>query len=284
MYDLRTKNGHNMFDMASMLQKSIRRGNFDMAGYAVNELYWNYSNYMWKRLLVISAEDCYGILTKEIIGLKLADDTINKGRKGDEKDPICAAKAVTLMCQARKNRDACYVACNYICVDRQLELDEIESASLDYPVMNESDIPDWVFDVHTLKGRREGKTDLDMTISEQEALNPLQTSFFDDADWKPYYLQNRKSFPSPKEWKTIEEFIHMKQRENKDKVLNLIIENKKDEALKLFFESKIGTDEENKKAERAYEVLHSKKVLGIEKTNYDDEIDNGIQVIQCVCS
>ena len=33
-YDLRTRNGHNMYDMSSMLQKSIRRCNYELAGYA----------------------------------------------------------------------------------------------------------------------------------------------------------------------------------------------------------------------------------------------------------
>ena len=81
-YDLRTLHGHNMYDCASMLQKAIRRCNPNLAGYAAYELFGNYHTYMWKRLVVISAEDCYGIMTKEIIALKLADDFCNKGRKG----------------------------------------------------------------------------------------------------------------------------------------------------------------------------------------------------------
>lgn len=65
-YDLRTLHGHNMYDCASMLQKAIRRCNPNLAGYAAYELFGNYHTYMWKRLVVISAEDCYGIMTKEI--------------------------------------------------------------------------------------------------------------------------------------------------------------------------------------------------------------------------
>ena len=33
-YNLRTLHGHNMYDMASMLQKAIRRSNPNLAGYA----------------------------------------------------------------------------------------------------------------------------------------------------------------------------------------------------------------------------------------------------------
>lgn len=82
-YDLVTKNGHNMYDMASMMQKAIRRNNPNLAGYAAYELFGNFHTYMWKRLVVVSAEDCYGIMTKEVIALKLADDFCNKGRKNN---------------------------------------------------------------------------------------------------------------------------------------------------------------------------------------------------------
>ena len=75
-YEYRTTNGYNMFDMSSMLQKAIRRGDFTHAGFAANELYYSYYSYLWRRLLVISAEDCYGIMTKEIMALKEADDLV----------------------------------------------------------------------------------------------------------------------------------------------------------------------------------------------------------------
>ena len=57
-FQFRTRNGHNMYDMASMLQKAIRRCDVEKAGYAAMELFGNYNKYLWKRLLVISAEDC----------------------------------------------------------------------------------------------------------------------------------------------------------------------------------------------------------------------------------
>ena len=34
---LYTKNGHSMYDMVSLLQKAIRRGDAEVAGYAANE-------------------------------------------------------------------------------------------------------------------------------------------------------------------------------------------------------------------------------------------------------
>lgn len=184
-YDLVTRNGHNMFDMASMLQKSIRRNDIERASYSAYELFGKYHTYLWKRLLVISAEDCYGIMTKEIIGLKLADDEVNKGKKGYDKEPIFIAKAITLLCMARKNRDACYIACNFMEASDLMNPEDIEHVDITKARL-EGDIPDWVFDVHTLKGKMNGKTINDMIIQEEQALKPHQVGLFDDASWERY--------------------------------------------------------------------------------------------------
>ena len=44
---LYTKNGHSMYDMVSLLQKAIRRGDVEIAGYAANELRGRYN--AWTR-------------------------------------------------------------------------------------------------------------------------------------------------------------------------------------------------------------------------------------------
>ena len=80
-YQMLTKNGHSFWDMSSMLQKAIRRGDYARAGYAANELFDRYNGYLWRRLLVISAEDCYGAVTQEIIALKQADEAQKEREK-----------------------------------------------------------------------------------------------------------------------------------------------------------------------------------------------------------
>ena len=189
-YNPITPGGYSMWTMSSMLQKAIRRGDIDHASFAAKEMRGSYLKYLWKRLLVISVEDCYGVVTKEIVGLKMADDIANEGRKGYDRDPLFLSKAVVLLCMARKNRDACYVACNFMRMDRILTPDEIPECYLenvDQAKLGVDGVPDWVFDIHTLQGRRNGKTDLDMTIDEEAALFPHQMSLFDNADWGPYY-------------------------------------------------------------------------------------------------
>lgn len=186
-FNLVTQKGHNMFDMSSMLQKAIRRKDYTRAGYAANELYLSFPKYFWKRMLVISAEDCYGTVTKEIIALKIADDEVNAKKKADDKDLIFAAKAVTLLCTAPKSRDACYFACNFMWTDNLLNEDEIEHIDIEKCNLGVEKIPDYVFDVHTYRGKKMGKTDLDMIADEEAALEPKQISLFDNGDWSQYF-------------------------------------------------------------------------------------------------
>ena len=105
-YNYTTKHGYNMFDMSSMLQKAIRRGDWTRAGFAACELYYSFYNYLWKRLLVISAEDCYDAVTHEIIALRMADDEVNANKKpGEIRDQIFVSKAIMLLVRANKNRE-----------------------------------------------------------------------------------------------------------------------------------------------------------------------------------
>lgn len=179
-YEYRTKNGYNMFDMSSMLQKAIRRNDFTHAGFAARELYYSYRQYMWKRLLVISAEDCYGAMTKEIEALRNSDELVN-GKKEEGRDLIFISKAIVMLCRALKNRDACYFACNLMMSKAGQEVPEEYMASIEDCEINR--IPDYVFDKHTIRGKKMGRTSLDMIEAEEEALEPRQLSLFDYGDW-----------------------------------------------------------------------------------------------------
>lgn len=113
-YNLQTRSGHNMFTMASLLQKAIRRGDKERAGYAAIELFGSYHSMLWNRIMTVSCEDCWGILAKEIVALRYTDDVRNRNRKGYDKDTQYVSKAITLLCDAKKSRDACYYACNFV--------------------------------------------------------------------------------------------------------------------------------------------------------------------------
>lgn len=95
-----------MFEVSSLVQKAIRRQDAQMAYYAANELIPNYRNYLWKRLLTVSAEDCFDMVTGEIVKLHNSDNNF--------KDDKNIAKAVSILLNCRKNRDADFFACNLL--------------------------------------------------------------------------------------------------------------------------------------------------------------------------
>lgn len=109
-YELTTRTGRSFYEVTSSMQNAIRKGDYEIAGYAMWELLPKYTDYLRRRLLVISAEDCFGIITKEI--LKLCD-------MGTE---TALTKALSLMCMAKKNRDADYFVCNLMYNDKALEI------------------------------------------------------------------------------------------------------------------------------------------------------------------
>jgi replication-associated recombination protein RarA len=79
---LTTKRGYSLLDAASALQKSIRRGDARLAGYFAVELFEsNYREYLWRRLLTISAEDCWGVITQEVWSLYQAWRAIDASKK-----------------------------------------------------------------------------------------------------------------------------------------------------------------------------------------------------------
>ena len=119
-----TKNGYSMFEMSSMIQKAIRRCDIPHAAYAATELYPSYRTMLWNRLLTVSAEDCYGIMTKEIVALSQADERVNAKKSAEKCNMVFLAKAIVLLCMARKSRDADYVACNYLWGNRKLSDEE----------------------------------------------------------------------------------------------------------------------------------------------------------------
>lgn len=104
--NLYTKNGHNMFEISSLIQKAIRRGDREFACYAASEMEHSYRPYLWKRLFVTSAEDCFDLVTSDVLRCKTEDD---KARDNEN-----LSKAVSILVDARKNRDADYFACNLL--------------------------------------------------------------------------------------------------------------------------------------------------------------------------
>lgn len=174
---LKTVRGYAMLDVASALQKAIRRADARLAGYWAIELFESgYREYVWRRLLTVSAEDCWGVITHEVEALFRSWQLIDQQKKGAGR--IFVAKATILLAQARKCRDADHLT-NLVYDPKAVDEARLE-ADLDEARRLPEQIPDYAFDCHTADGKRAGKTKRDFFIEEQKALKPRQMGLFDE--------------------------------------------------------------------------------------------------------
>lgn len=174
-----TQRGYDFYEVASALQKSIRRNDVKLAGYMALELFPQYAEYCWKRLLTISAEDCLPMITQEIKALYDSFWVINKGKKGNDlKGRVFISKAVIILCRCAHNRDADLLS-NFV-YDKKINVSDEEIEKIFDEIRKEyRTIPDYVYDCHTLKGKMRGKTKEDFFREEEKALANKQLSIFD---------------------------------------------------------------------------------------------------------
>ena len=174
-----TKRGYEFGEVSSAMQKAIRRGDTPLAGFWALELWASgYGNYVWKRLLTVSAEDCWGILTQEVKALHDGYALVNATVPAKQaKGRIFISKAVILLCAAKKNRDADHLQ-NFV-YDQMAGIDADKLAA-DLLAAGREPIPDYAFDCHTQKGRKMGKTKAEFFRDEHAALEPFQPGLFDD--------------------------------------------------------------------------------------------------------
>jgi len=171
-YMPRTKGGYDFGEVASLLQKSLRRGDAILASRAMNELFPQYVNYAWNRLMTVSAEDCRGIITTEVVALYDAWSKVNTGKGLKDKGRVFLAKAIILLCTSVHSRDADIL--NLLVSDRLPEdvfaaEVELSEGLIDVP-SEHFDIPGWVYDVHTMTGKRAGKTKKMFLREEEDGL------------------------------------------------------------------------------------------------------------------
>jgi len=196
---LMTARGYHLSEVASALQKAIRRNDARTAGYFAIELMESgYAPYAWRRLLTVSAEDCAGTVTAGIEALHdscLVIKASSPSRKpGPARGRIFLAKAVVLLCQARKSRDADHLT--NLVYDPKAVDEAVLTAALEEARASRLDIPDYAYDCHTKVGKRRGKTKEDFLLAEHDALSPREPGLFDEDLEKL-----RKSVRSDKRWR-----------------------------------------------------------------------------------
>lgn len=182
-WNKRTVRGYDFYEVSSSLQKAIRRCDKKVAAYFAVELFESgYYKYVWKRLFTISAEDVQEYVTAEIEALFNGFSMVNSGRSGGDKPKgrIFITKAVFLLCDAVKSRDTDHM--NIIIYDHKLGItdDEINQYINEARSEGRMSIPEYAMDVHTMGGKKSGKTKGDFVLEEMRSLKPVQMSLFDD--------------------------------------------------------------------------------------------------------
>jgi hypothetical protein len=61
--------------------------------------------------------------------------------------------------------------------------DQIEHVPIEDCELENGQIPDWVYNWHTRKGREMGRDVVDQIVERQKNLTPHQSGLFDDEDW-----------------------------------------------------------------------------------------------------
>lgn len=136
----RTVSGYNKYDVVSALIKSLRRG------YEEDALFWAFELegnawYLWKRLQIFCSEDI-GLANPEAIqqitSLRQAYFDIKDSGGGR----LFIAQAVIYLCRSSKNRMIDYVV-----------MEHFKKRANGWLLK----VPDYAFDKHTLRGKREGR-------------------------------------------------------------------------------------------------------------------------------
>jgi replication-associated recombination protein RarA len=179
-YEVLTQKGHDFYVVASLLQKTIRRGDSVLAIRAAEELQPKFIKYVWNRLIIMSAEDCDDNITGAIVDLYDGWQIVQKvGQRGDP-GRLFVAKAILLLCKVRHSRDAdnllLMISERYPEREFEFTLEQEAQSMLSVDALD-LEIPEYVYDVHTRRGKAKGKTKKQFLREEDVALVRGSTVF-----------------------------------------------------------------------------------------------------------
>ncbi len=146
-YELKTHGGYRLDEVVSALQKAVRRGLEEEALFWALEMAESgFGQYLWKRLMVIAAEDI-GLADPQALVLTTMGWTATKEcTKSFTQAPGMKVEflgaVILYLCRAKKNREGDDFACYMM---------ERRKRGLRLP------IPDFALDEHTDRGRQMGR-------------------------------------------------------------------------------------------------------------------------------
>lgn len=138
----KTKNGYAADEVISALQKDIRRGNQEDAGYWAYELHISgdkFQKKLWERLKTIAVEDVSFGDPQAVVLIRGLYESYLEDYENDDDKLIHAIYAATYLATCTKDR---YV-------------DELKNYFKKYATRKE--IPDYALDKHTKRGKKMGR-------------------------------------------------------------------------------------------------------------------------------
>jgi len=146
-----TKKGNFLSDIISGLQKGIRRGNEALAMTCAVELWEsNFDAYLWRRLKIIASEDIGLADVETVLLVHSLFNAYESQKKESKKNPdnprpserMFLTHAIIAMCRSQKSRTIDHIQ---ICFFRN------------HKNLKRIELPEYVFDKHTQKGRAMGR-------------------------------------------------------------------------------------------------------------------------------
>jgi len=162
----KTKSGLEADLVISALQKTIRRGEEQLACRLAYDLYRTSSFHeekMWNRLLVISVEDIGFGNTDAPQFIKTMNDLRKEYAYDDGDRPIFFIHAIRFLCQCKKERSSDHI--------KNIIMKEFAAGYV-------PEIPDYAVDMHTIKGRAMGR-DVFYFLDEASKVSPLWEEYDD---------------------------------------------------------------------------------------------------------
>jgi hypothetical protein len=153
----------NIFDVSSLLQKSVRRSDEEVAAWAAWELVRSgYDNMYWKRIQTIATEDTSveSDVTSQVRSLYQLGtgqvDVVDGWSAENERGRVCALRAAVICAQAQSSRLCDYLNNTFerIAEERVNAAEEGRESRYDFPAgeLNSDGQYDVAFDMHTSIG------------------------------------------------------------------------------------------------------------------------------------
>jgi replication-associated recombination protein RarA len=161
-----SRNGLPGDELVAALQKAIRRADVDVAIDVAYEMYITseqFEDKLWRRLTIISCEDIGFGNINAITVINNLDEARKKFPYADGDRPFFFIHAIRFLCKQPKERTTDHI--------KNLVIKKFEQGYV-------PKIPDYAYDVHTVKGRAKGR-DIIHFLDEASKVTPLMEGYDD---------------------------------------------------------------------------------------------------------